>query len=84
MFMARGALTLFISLALGYALCVVAHKQKGLLKTVGYTLGISIMALSLLYSAVESSMIMCMQGKCMIGGKSIKCPAGMFMKGRVK
>jgi len=45
---------LFLSIALGYVLCVMADKQKGLLKTVGYTFGISIMVLTLLYGAVAS------------------------------
>ena len=55
MYLMKGAFMLFMSLGIGYVLCVLAEKQKGLLKTVGYTLGIAIIALSLMASAVESS-----------------------------
>lgn len=44
----------FLSLGLGYVLCVLAKKEKGLLKTLGYTLGISILILSLLYGLAAS------------------------------
>jgi len=40
----------FMSLALGYILCVVARKQKAALKTLGYTIGISIMVLTFAYA----------------------------------
>ena len=42
MFMMKGALALFMSLTIGYVLCILAEKQKDILKTLGYTLGISI------------------------------------------
>lgn len=48
MFM-KGIFMLFISLGLGYVLCVLAKRQEGILKTLGYALGISILVLSLLY-----------------------------------
>ena len=35
-----------ITLALGYIVCSLAKKEKGLLKTMGYTIGIVIIALS--------------------------------------
>lgn len=63
MFMMKGMITLFLSLALGYVLCILAKKQDGLLKTLGYTLGISIMALSLLGGIVESCAKNCMMNK---------------------
>lgn len=53
MFM-KGVFMLFLSLGVGYALCVLAKKQEGLLKTLGYTLGISILVLSLLYGLVAN------------------------------
>jgi len=53
-FALKGLLTLFISLSMGYALCILAKKQDGILKTLGYTLGISIIALSLIVSLVSS------------------------------
>jgi len=49
MFM-KNAFMLFMSLGVGYAMCVLAKKEQGLLKTLGYTLGTSILVLSLLYS----------------------------------
>ena len=85
MFMMKGALVLFMSLAIGYALCILANKQKkGLLQTVGYTLGTAIIALSLLYSVLDSCTMICGKDKMWHGYKGMKCNAGMFMKGRVK
>ena len=81
--MTKGALVLFVSLAIGYVLCILANKQKGLLRTVGYTLGTAIIVLSLLYSVVESYAMMCVKDKSW-HGKAMKCHPGMFMKGRVK
>ena len=85
MVMMRGALALFISLAIGYVLCVLANKQKkGVLQTLGYTLGAAIIALSLLYSVSDSCMMMSKKGKMWRGHKSMKCNTGMFMKGQVR
>jgi len=85
MFMMKGALALFASLAIGYVLCILANKQKkGILQTVGYTLGTAIIALSLLYSVLDSCEMMCGKGKMWRGGKDMKCKAGMFMKGQMK
>ena len=85
MLIMKGALVLFISLAIGYVLCILANKQKkGLLQTVGYTLGTSIIVLSLLYSVLDSCEMMSTKGNMRHGYKSMKCDAGMFMKGKVK
>lgn len=72
MFMMKGLSSLFISLAVGYVLCILAEKQKNLLRTVGYTLGIAIIALSLLAGLIESSKC-CMMGKMASGPKAMKC-----------
>ncbi|MDP3730242.1 MAG: hypothetical protein Q8R14_01800 [Candidatus Omnitrophota bacterium] len=83
--MMKGALVLFVSLAIGYGICIVANKQKkGLLQTVGYTLGAAIITLSFLYSVVDSYAMMCGKGKMYHGHKDMKCNAGMFMKGQMK
>ncbi len=85
MFMMKGALALFMSLAIGYILCVLANKQKkGLLQTVGYTFGTAIIVLSLLYSALDSCAMMLDKGKMWHGSKGMKCHAGMSMKGKVR
>ena len=85
MLMMKGALALFMSLAIGYVLCILANKQKkGLLQTVGYTLGTAIIALSLLYSVIDSCAMMCGKGKMWHGHKGMKCNGGMFMKGQMK
>lgn len=85
MLMMKGALALFVSLAIGYVLCILANKQKkGLLQTVGYTLGTAIIALSLLYSVFDNCATMSGKGNMWRGHKDMKCNAGMFMKGRVK
>ena len=85
MLMMKGALALFMSLAIGYVLCILANKQKkGLLQTVGYTLGTAMIVLSLLYSVLDSCAMTCERGKMWRGNKGMKCNAGMFMKGKVK
>lgn len=66
MMMMKGAMLLFISLAIGYVLCVLAEKQKGTLKTAGYTLGIAIIVLSLLYGVADTF--------SMAGGGKFKSP----------
>jgi len=63
----------FLSLALGYVLCVLADKQKGLLRTVGYTFGIAIMVLTLLYGVIAAE-AQCWASKKMGG------PCGMMAK----
>ena len=85
MFMMKGALALFISLAIGYGICVLANKQKkGLLQTVGYTLGTGVVALSLLYSAMDNCAMAERQRNMPCGCESMKHHAGMFMKGHAK
>ncbi len=78
--MMGGLFRIFVSLSLGYVLCVLAKKQDGLLRTVGYTIGISMMVISLLYGLLGAEMkynsmkkVCGMQG-CM--DKSCKCMAG--------
>lgn len=61
--MIQGMFMLFLSLALGYALCVSASKQKGNLRTLGNTLGISIIVLSFLFGLLVSEMPHYMKGK---------------------
>ena len=72
MYLMKGAFMLFMSLGIGYVLCVLAEKQKGILKTLGYTLGIAIMVLSLTASAVESSVKFMPDGKSLCS-KAMKC-----------
>lgn len=52
---------LFLSLTMGYVLCVLANKEKGTLRAVGYALGISVIAFTLIAGLASS----CMNGKCM-------------------
>jgi len=54
---------LLISLAIGYVLCVIAKKQEGVLKSLGYTLGIATLALSLLYGLISAGMNCPLKGK---------------------
>jgi hypothetical protein len=46
---------LFVLLALGYTVCVLANRQQGMLKAVGTGLGIGIMLISLAYGLYASS-----------------------------
>ncbi len=83
MYMMKGVLALFMSLAIGYVLCILAEKQtKGILRAVGYTLGTAIIILSLLYSLADSCNMMCKKGRMWQGYKNMKY--GMFMKGSAK
>jgi hypothetical protein len=79
MFIMKGALILFISLAIGYVICILAKKQDGILKTVGYTIGIAILTLSLLYGVAESVAQSSMTGMSMNGCKGMKCHPGLNM-----
>jgi len=82
--MMKGVLALFMSLAIGYVLCILAAKQKGLLRTVGYTLGTAMIILSLLCSAIGNYTMTCMKGKYAKKSKAMKCHPGKLMKDRVK
>lgn len=77
--MMMGEMHLFISIVLGYGLCVVAKKQEGLLKTVGYTFGISILALSLVSAALISQVKCHYKGGMCICGMSHMKQGGMMM-----
>jgi len=80
----KGALVLYISLTLGYVLCVLAAKQKDILKTVGYTLGIAIIVLSLGQALVISytGRPCVMHKHCMMmkHGPGCTCPCCKMMK----
>jgi len=66
---------MFLSLSLGYALCVIAKKQDGLLKTVGNTLGIGIIVISLTMGLLAAQYKSCMMGKiCGMGKMGKVCP----------
>ena len=54
MMMGKEMLMFFMSLALGYILCVVAKKQTSVLKTLGYTLGISMIVMAFLVALLVS------------------------------
>lgn len=85
MYMMKSMLVLFVSFAIGYVLCILADKQKkGLLKTVGYILGIAIIAISLLCGAIESVTGSYAMGKGMAGCKMMKHCGANFMKGNRK
>lgn len=76
----REFIVLFVLLGLGYVLCILANKEKGLLKTVGLTLGIAIIALSLLADLIG------VQTKCFMmkqHEKMKKCNAGMMKHSKI-
>ncbi|MBI5123910.1 MAG: hypothetical protein HZA72_00650 [Candidatus Omnitrophica bacterium] len=84
MFMMKGMTALFMSLAIGYILCILAKKQEGLLKTVGYVLGIAILVISLLCGAIGSITSHCMMSKHKCGYKAMKNCGVNFEKGQHK
>ena len=74
-----------IALSLGYVLCVIAKKQTGVLKTLGYTIGISIFVLTFLFSILWGQMRSSSMGKAcgMKAGMSKICktmPGHRMMK----
>ena len=60
----------FLSLGLGYVLCILAKKEKSVLKTLGYTLGIATIVMTLLSALIMSQCAG--MGKSMYG--KMACP----------
>ena len=44
----------FLSLGLGYVLCILARREKSILQTLGYTLGISTIVMTLMAALMFS------------------------------
>ena len=63
--MIKSMFMLYLSLALGYGLCVVANKQTGILKILGYTIGVSTLVLSLVSGIMVSAAFDCPMAKNM-------------------
>jgi len=63
--MIKSMFMLYLSLALGYGLCVVANKQTGILKTLGYTIGVATLVLSLVSGIMVSAALDCPMAKNM-------------------
>lgn len=68
---------MFMSLAIGYVLCILANKEKKALRTVGFTLGVSVIVLSLLLGIASSIGQRCFTDDMM----KIKCHAAHGVKG---
>ncbi len=49
----QGTFTLFILLGLSHVLCILAKKEEGIVRTVGYTLAVCLVILSILFIIVE-------------------------------
>jgi hypothetical protein len=49
----QGTFTLFILLGLSHVLCILAKKEEGIVRTVGYTLAVCLVILSILYIITE-------------------------------
>jgi hypothetical protein len=49
----QGAFMLFILLGLSHILCILAHREEGIIRTVGYTLAVCLVILSILYIITE-------------------------------
>lgn len=73
-----------IFLALGYVICVVADKQKGILKTLGYTIGVATIIITFLIGIMASQDGCCpMMGKMSgkhWGAGMMKCGHGPMIK----
>ena len=49
----QGTFTLFILLGLSHVLCILAKKEEGIVRTVGYTLAVCLVILSILFIITE-------------------------------
>ena len=49
----QGTFTLFILLGLSHVLCILAKKEEGIVRTVGYTLAVCLVILSMLYIVTD-------------------------------
>lgn len=74
--------SILLALSLGYVICVIAKKQEGLLKSLGYTIGISILTLTLLYGFMMAGTNCLMKGKpsCGMKGQMMKAGHHQMMK----
>ncbi len=76
--------SVLIAMSFGYILCVIAKKQTGILKSLGYTLGVIILALSLFYGLMMSWTTCTMMGKsdvmCGMKGSMVKAGHHQMMK----
>lgn len=50
----QGTFTLFILLGLSHVLCILAKKEEGIVRTVGYTLAVCLVILSVLFIIIET------------------------------
>ena len=50
----QGTFMLFILLGLSHVLCILAKKEEGIVRTVGYTLAVCLVILSILFVIVET------------------------------
>ncbi len=58
-----GISKLLLSLAFGYFVCVVAKKQTGILKSMGYIIGVAILVFAILYALIISGWMPCLLAK---------------------
>lgn len=49
----QDAFMIFILLGLSHILCILAHRERGIIRTVGYTLAASLVILSILFIITE-------------------------------
>ena len=68
MFMSHGSgVTALVALALGYIVCILAGKEKGILRKAGFLIGISIIAISsmLIVGKILCTLKLCPKLACM-------------------
>lgn len=51
----QGAMALSVSLGVGYGVCVLASRQKAEMRTLGYALGIAILAIAFGAALIDSN-----------------------------
>ncbi|MDP2912694.1 MAG: hypothetical protein Q8N91_01635 [Candidatus Omnitrophota bacterium] len=69
---------LLITVALGYVLCVIGKKQEGILKLLGYALGVFILGISLIAGLIKSCTDWCPMGKAWKHGSMSKMCSKMM------
>lgn len=70
--MAKFLYMMLLAVGIGYIVCASASKEKGSSKSIGYLLGIAIIAGALVLSAGKA----CLKGNCKIMKKMMYCGKG--------
>jgi len=80
----KDALALFIALGLSYIVFMLAKKEKTVLQTLGYAIGMAIFLLSIIYAGAASQKSACMMQKKMAPDQHHKMKVANFTPKHVR